>query len=334
MASVAVPDEASALVHDSKTKSLSIQTLPVPKRSGPEDHLVRIHAVAITNGELAWPEPLSLDTPIPGYELSGTVVSAPGDSPFPPGTDVYARTAFDRYGSARPFSIAKSQELGHKPANISWEEAATVPLSALTAWQALFIHGGLAAPSKDVDLTNIHQRNAAKRVLVTAAAGGVGIWAVQLASLAGAHVVGTCGAGNAQFVKDLGAVEVLGYKTTDLSKWINENPAGRKFDLALDAVGGESLTQCWCSVRDGETLVSIVMPPESNRPATGVGKDVSGVFFIVEANGNHLEEISALVEQGKCKTAFDSAFPFEEFEEAFKRAQGGHVRGKVVLKLQ
>lgn len=328
-----VPKTTQALAYNHKTKSLSLESLAVPQADGPEDHLIKVHAVAITNGELTWAEPAALEKSVPGFELSGMVVSAPAHSPFPPGTNVYARTAFERHGSARPFSIATTQELGRMPSNVSWEEAATVPLSALTAWQALFVHGGLAPPGRDADIDMARKRNADKRVLVTAAAGGVGIWATQLAALAGAYVVGTCGTANADFVKDLGADEVLDYKTINLSDWVNEDPAVRKFHLALDSVGGKTLEQTWRSVRDDGKLVSIVLPPEKHRPEQGVGLNVSGVFFIVDANRGQLDEISHLIEQGKWKTTVDSVFPLQDFEQAFKRAYGGHVRGKVVLKV-
>lgn len=330
MASFTIPSEAPALiVHDAKTKSLSIETLPVPKITGLDDHLIQVHAVAITNGELLWPEPAAVEKPIPGYELSGAVVKGPSESPFPPGTEVYARTAFERAGSARPFSIATTQELGRKSAVLTWEEAATVPLSALTAWQALFVHGGIGVPDQEI----CRKQNATKRVLVTAAAGGVGIWAVQLAALAGAHVVGTSGPANIDFVRGLGAKEVIDYKSTNLDSWINERPSERKFDLVLDCVGGETMRQGWRAVKPDGKLVSIVDPPEKERPETGVSDGVSGSFFIVEADSEQLNKISTLIEQGKRQTAVDSVYPLEDFENAFKRAYGGHARGKVVLNI-
>ena len=326
MSEAAVPQVTQALVHDPKTKTLAIQDLPTPAPSGSSpEHLLRVHAVALTNGELAWPEPATVNHPVPGYEVSGVVISAPADSPFQPGAEVYARTGFDRQGNARTYSIANTTELGRKPSTLSWEEAATVPLSALTAWQALFVHGGFTAPGEGDG-----KENTEKRLLITAASGGVGLFAIQLARLAGiGHIVGTCGPKNVDFVKALGAHEVIDYRVVpDLSKW-----KGEKFDLVIDCVGGETMAQAWTCAKDGGLVMGIAMPPDLKKPAEGVGQDVKGVFFIVEAQGQQLEKITNLIEAGELKTALDSAYPLERYEEAFAKVQSGHVRGKVVLKL-
>lgn len=324
-----IPKEATSLVHDTKTGNLALEVLPVPQVEGPDDHLIKVKAVSITNGELGWPEPLELEKHVPSFEVAGIVVKAPSTSSYLEGTEIYARTAFGRHGSARSYSVVTTQEISRKPSNISWAEAATVPLSALTAWQTLFVHGGLTAPSKNSDIEEVRKQNTKKRVLVTAASGGVGIWTVQLASLAGAHVVGTCGSGNVEFVTSLGANEVLDYKTTSLDHWIRES-SDRKFHLALDSVGGDTLNQAWRSVRNDGKLITIVAPLDKKRP-NGVDEGVSGLFFIVEANSEQLEEISALIGEGKCVPEVDSAFKLQDFEEAFQRVRGGHLRGKVVL---
>ncbi len=324
MSEGSIPKTAPAVVHNPSDNALTLQDLPVPSPSGVEEHLIRVHAVALTNGELAWPEPSTQTYPIPGYEVAGTVISAPVESPFPPGAAIYARTGFGRQGSARPYSIALTSELGHKPKNLSWEEAATVPLSALTAWQALFTHGGFAAPGANEEL------NKDKRVLITAASGGVGLWAVQLARLAGVgHIVGTCGPRNVDFVKSLGAHEVLDYtKTTNLSA-----SDGTKFDLVIDCAGGDTLEQAWTCAAEGGMVICIAMPADLKKPASGIAKNVRSLWFIVEANGQQLERITGLIESGQVRTAFDSAFPLEQYNKAFERIHGGHVQGKVVLKL-
>ncbi|EXM16639.1 Polyketide synthase, enoylreductase domain [Fusarium oxysporum f. sp. vasinfectum] len=331
MADTTIPPDAEALVYDKATRSLVVKTLPVPKATGPEDHLLRVHAVALTNGELAWPEPLEFPDPVPGYELAATVITAPPKSPFTPGTEVYARTNFERLGSARPFSIATTAELGHKPANLSWEEAATVPLSALTAWQALFVHGGLVAPDFQ-DLDEVRAKNAGRRVLITAAAGGVGLWLVQLARLAGAYVIGTCGSANVDFVIELGAHEVLDYGTTNLATWAGEDPTARKFDLGLDCVGQTTLEQVWSVTRSGGKVISIVDEPGKAKPTT-VDADVNSLFFIVEANSEQLDRISKLIEAGTCKAFVDSVFDLRDGAKAMEKLNGRRLRGKVVLRI-
>jgi NADPH:quinone reductase-like Zn-dependent oxidoreductase len=319
--------EAIALVHNPSTNTLSLEVLPVPRPVNSDEHLIRVHAVALTNGELAWPEPATQEHPIPGYEVAGVVELAPADSPFPQGTAVYARTGFARPGSSRPLTIARTSELGRKPANISWEEAATVPLSGLTAWQALFVHGGLLPP----DGFEARQENVGKRVFITAAAGGVGIWAVQLAKLAGAYVVGTCGPSNVDFVSSLGVDEVFDYTKTDLASWTKTRE--RRFDLIVDCVGGQTLEQAWTCAAEGGLVISVATPARLRKPAAGIAANVRDAWFIVEADSSQLEKITTLLEKGKAKAIFDSVFELVDYMPAFEKVRGGHVRGKVVLKI-
>lgn len=324
------PTRAPALVHDPDSHIVSLKPLPVPliNITSSDEHLIQVKAAALTNGELSWPEPASVSPAIPGYEVSGTVIQSPAGSPFPVGSDVYARTSFDRQGNARQYSLALTHELGRKPSTLSWAEAATVPLSALTAWQALFVHAGFAPPGGDL------AGNSGKRVLITAAAGGVGLWAVQLARVAGiGGIVGTCGPNNVEFVKSLGAHEVVDYtQNKDLSVWVNDG-GNEKFDLVIDGTGGAGLSQAWTCVKDGGMLISIVMPPDGKKPSSGVGKDVKGLFFIVDANSSQLEEISGLIERGLCRAVVDSEYRLEDHVKAFEKLKAGHLRGKVVLTL-
>lgn len=117
---IEIPAKAPALIHDTETHRLRIETLSVLDTNGSEEHLVLVkEVVALTNGELTWPEPASCSPAIPGYEVSGYIISAPAGSPFPVGSEVYARTSFDRQGNARQYSLALARELGHKPKDIS-----------------------------------------------------------------------------------------------------------------------------------------------------------------------------------------------------------------------
>jgi len=129
------------------------------------------------------------------------------NSPFKVGDEVYGRTNFYRSGCAAEYAIGRTEELALKAKNLSWVEAATVPLSALTAWQAIFVQAGIGDFSTEV--------YRGKRILITAASGGVGMWVVRLA---GAEVVGTCGPCNVDFVRSLGATEVIDYTKTDLKE--------------------------------------------------------------------------------------------------------------------
>lgn len=197
-------------------------------------------------------------------------------------------------------------------------------LSAQSAWQALFVHAGLG---DDVD----SGLAVGKRVLVTGASGGVGVWVVQLARLAGADVVGVCGSRNADMVAALGAGEVLDYRTTSLQDWARDE---RKMaDVVIDCSGRKALEDAWWTVRDGGVLISIVQPPELVRPYGCSEKKVRNCFFIMQPNGAQLGRITELVDAGKCHPVVDSVWRFEDFEKAYERADGGQAVGKVVLDL-
>ncbi|KFY43392.1 hypothetical protein V495_03981 [Pseudogymnoascus sp. VKM F-4514 (FW-929)] len=331
MATSQFPSSMRALFQpDPKLQHLIMKMLPVPVPDlSNDEHLIRVNAVAPCAGEMLWPENVEISKhahkePIPCYDVAGKVVTAPAGSPFQPGTEVYARTEFARTGMAREYAVVTTAELGVRPKNLGWAESAAVALSALTAWQALFVRGGLQA-----------EKGAAKgkRVLVTAASGGAGSWIVQLARWAGAEVVGTCGPDNVSLVESLGADLAINYRQVSLKDWVGQGE-GRKFDLIVDCVGRKTLEEAWWTVKSGGTVVSIYEPPEEKKPNDLIVEGVHSVFFIVEANGSQLKNITQLVEAGVCKPVVDSVWPVEKFEEAFARLDGGHAKGKVVIEFE
>ncbi|TVY44947.1 putative zinc-binding oxidoreductase, mitochondrial, partial [Lachnellula cervina] len=215
MATETIPKTMKALLQpDPASLHLLLTDLPVPvPKPGSTEHLVRVHAAALTNGELLWrhnfPLPPSPDNPtifIPLFDIAGTILTSPPHSPFPPGTEIYTRTSYTRTGSGSQYTLVTTAELAVRPQILSWAESATVPMSAMTAWQALFVHAGLtptqgAAGNRDAD----GDRDRGKKVFVMGASGGVGIWVVQLARWAGLEVGGTARADNREFVEGLGA---------------------------------------------------------------------------------------------------------------------------------
>ncbi|TKA55683.1 hypothetical protein B0A49_11180 [Cryomyces minteri] len=275
------PSTAKTLIFDIPTKTLKLQaSRPVPTPDHRKDeHLVRVRTTALCSGELEWPTlfpaaifPENPDKQVtPGYDLAGVVVASPPGSPFRPGN------------------------------------AATVPLSAITAWQALFQHAGV---------DGLCDSNAkGKTVLVTAAAGGVGVWLIQLASLAGLEVIAQIGsAENGKFVTELGASKTVNYKTTSLKKWTEEEGP---FDIVIDLLGRKT----------------IVEPPEGRKPEQLESKNIKSLFFIMEPNGGQLAEVSKLLDEEKCKPVLDSVWSLDEYKKAFDRLDGGHARGKVVIKV-
>lgn len=326
-----LPTLAKTLIFDPPSKFIHLSSQPLPSIDESKgDHLIRVHATALCARELAWPElfasAIYADNPsrqiTPGYDLAGTVISAPPGSPFAAGDEIYARTAASRPGNTREYTIARTTELALKPKRLGWEEAATVPLSAITAWQVLFEHGGL----KDLD----DPKAKGKRILVTAAAGGVGVWLVQLAKLAGLHVIAQVGSEeNERFVRELGATEIINYREVGLNEWAG---MGGRAHIVVDLLGGNTLKESWHCVEDGGAMISIFEPPEGMKPKE-LKRDVQSLFFIMRPDGGQLAEISKLVEEKKCQPVMDSVWELAGYEKAFQRVDGGHARGKVVIKV-
>jgi NADPH:quinone reductase-like Zn-dependent oxidoreductase len=275
---------------------------------------VRVAATAILVNELGWeityqtasgePRPL----PIPGRDLCGVVADVgAGVSEVAVGDAVYAMLGYGRDGAEAEYAIALPSELAPKPLTLDDTQAAAVPLSALTAWQALFDHARLSQ---------------GQRVLIHGASGGVGTYAVQFAHWAGAQVLATASARNAAFLRDLGADVIIDYATTRFED------VARGLDVVFDLVGGETLRRSWRVARAGGVLVSVVTPPPADpapRP------DVRFVYFIVEPSGAQLRQIGGLFDAGHVRPIVDQVFPLAQARLAYEVGRQGHARGKIVL---
>lgn len=334
MSSTIIPTKTRAVFQpDIQSTDLILTTLPLkPAKPNTEEHLIKVHATSPCSGELLWaknfPSIMEPDrVAIPCNDLSGTVITAPPNSPFPPGTQIYTRTPAARTGNARDFTIALTSELALKPKNLSWEEAASVPLSAFTAYQALFTKGGLAPAWKD---EAGRLANAKKSVLVDSGAGGVGVWIIQLARAAGVEkIIALVGPDNIDFATSLGATTVINYRQQSLGAFIRDS--GEKVDLAIDMLGGTALADCWTAVKESGTLVSIREPPSAQKPIQGVAKNINDSFFIMEPYGWQLEQVAELLGNGKARAVVDSIYKLEDFKAAFARLDTGHARGKVII---
>jgi NADPH:quinone reductase-like Zn-dependent oxidoreductase len=277
----------------------------------PGDALVRVLASGLTRNELDW-GPTYTDEQgksrlpsIPGHELCGVVETVtPGVTEVAPGEEVYGLTSFFRDGTAAEFVAVHAADLAPKPRAMSALEAATVPLAGLTAWQALFDHGDVAA---------------GQRVLVHGAAGGVGSFAIQLAKWRGAQVIGGTSAANMSFVKDLGADEVIDYAAGSFET------ATEPVDMILDTIGGEIQRRSWSLLKPGGVLVSIA------GESIEVPADRRGLFFIVKADRQELTKIGQLIDDGSVKTVIAAIVPLERAREAFDELEHSNKRGKVVL---
>jgi NADPH:quinone reductase-like Zn-dependent oxidoreductase len=280
---------------------------------GPGEALARVGASGVIANELKWDETYQTVTgaplpfPIPGRDLSGVVVAVgPGVTDLAVGDTVYAMLGYGRDGAEAEYAIALPSDLAPRPRTLDDIQAGAVPLSALTAWQALFVHGALAA---------------GQTALIHGAAGGVGVFATQLARWKGARVIVTSSARDADFVRGLGADEVFDYATTRFEEVVHD------VDIVFDTVGGDTLARSWRVVKPGGSLVSVVSPL-SGQP---LREDIRYVYFIVEPSGAQLREIGALIDAGPIHPVVDQAFPLAQAPQAYEAAASGHPRGKIVI---
>ncbi|KAF7551271.1 hypothetical protein G7Z17_g5127 [Cylindrodendrum hubeiense] len=300
--------------------ALVLEDTPIPQPK-PGEALVRVHAATVTRDELTWPESYRKEQHILGYDLSGVVESVEGDADFKPGDEVFAMVEIHRGSTWAEFAIASTQHLALKPKSLTWTETVTVPLSGLTAWQALFVKAGVREP----DFEGPHKTERA--VLVTGASGAVGSYIVQLAALAGLRVVAASSSTerNGDFLRSLGAAETIEY--ADMKH--------HSFDLIIDTVGGEPLAQAWSIVTDNGTLISVDSSSYAFPSSPPAGKEnVKAEFFIVEASGEQLGKLSRALELGLVRPFLAHTFPLVEARTAYETASGRmDRRGKVVLEI-
>jgi NADPH:quinone reductase-like Zn-dependent oxidoreductase len=271
---------------------------------GPGDALVRVHAAAITRGELDWPADRLPATP--SYELSGVVAAVgPDVDDVEVGEAVYALNDFDREGAAAEYTSIQAEFLAPKPENLGHVESAAMPLAGLSAWQGLFVHGELRE---------------GQRVLMHGAAGGVGHLAVQLARVRGAYVIGTASAANVDAVRRLGADEVIDHSSVRFEDAVED------VDLVFDAAGGEKLERSPAVLRPGGRLVSVAAEPPRRR-------GMKSIYFVVEPNREQLVELARLADKGDLRPAIDEVFPLVNARRAFERSLDDQRRGKIVLRV-
>lgn len=161
----------------------------------------------------------------------------------------------------------------------------------------------------------------------------MGNWVVQIGKVIGAEVVATAGTGNVELVKSLGADEVVDYRKSSLRQWAEGKSNAELADVVLAGTLGAALTDAWYAFKDGGALVSIVQPPEQLKPLELERNLKVCEFFIMHPDGANLAAITKWIEERRVKPVVDSVFAFEDFKKAFERSDGGHARGKVVLKL-
>lgn len=280
---------------------------------GPDTVLVRTKATSVNpvdwkirEGYLqgAYPHHLPI---IPGWDVAG-VVEAVGpavQTGLKVGDEVYGYVRRDdvTFGTAAELVPAPERTLTRKPASLSFEEAAAVPLAGMTAYQAL---------------TEALDVGAGDRVLIHAASGGVGHFAVQIAAALGAEVVATASPRNHDFLRELGASEVVDYNAGPVSEQL-EMPV----DAVLDLVGGDALTDAPNQVKDTARVASIV----DAETVLGMG----GRYVFVRPEREHLEALAALADQGKLRVELAETYPLDRIADAHRASEEGHVRGKIAV---
>ena len=320
--------------------SVRLGDMPEPELRA-DDVLVEIHAAGVNlldlkirDGEfkliLPYRPPFIL-----GNDVAGVVVRVGSRvQRFKPGDEVYARPDQERIGTFAEFISIREDSVAHKPKNLSMEEAASVPLVALTAWQTL------------VEIANLKK---GQKVLIHAGSGGVGTFAIQLAKHLGAIVATTTSAANLELVRRLGADVAIDYKKDDFEKVL------RDYDVVLNSLDAQTLDKSVQVLKPGGKLISISGPPDPAF-AQEIGAPwfmrlvmrllsyrirkkakrhhVSYSFLFMKASGAQLREIGPLLESGVIRPVVDRVFPFRSIQEALAYVETGRAKGKVVIRVR
>ena len=289
-----------------ETGGVEVLRLQEIDRPEPADGEVLVRVSALSINPIDWkfrqgmiPKELPA---VLGSDASGTVEISRAEG-FGEGEEVFG---FLSSGAYAEFGIGLPTTLAHKPAHLSHEQAAALPVVALTAWQALFDRG---------------QLKAGQTVLITGGAGGVGHMAVQFAKNADAKVIATGSARNREYVLGLGADEYIDYNEQDLASAVQD------VDLAFDTVGGDTIAAALATVRSGGRLIVIAGAP----PEQAAERDIDAQLLIMSPDVGELERIATLVADGVVKVEIDSVMPLQEIQRAHAISESRRARGKIVL---
>jgi NADPH:quinone reductase-like Zn-dependent oxidoreductase len=275
-----------------RTKSTTVNHADIVKASGTAKQILPI--------DLPW---------IPGHEFSGLVEQIGSDvAAFAPGDAVFGVSgmgAYAEYLSAKPGAIAR------KPCNLSFEEAASVPVACETAWQGIFTHGHLEKGQK---------------ILIHGGTGAVGAYAVQLASHAGATVIATANGDDGAYLKSIGASQIIDYRKAQFEKVMRE-----KVDVVFDLIGGDTQTRSFLVLKEGGRLVSAVQPVSEEETAK---HHVSGEMMRLSPSADELGKIAQLLEDGTIRPDVASVYAFQDVAEAWKdMAETRRSHGKIVIRV-
>lgn len=308
---------------------------------GDNDVLVEVHAAAVNlldskirSGEFKLILPYRLPV-VMGHDVAGVVLRVGKDvTQFKAGDEVYSRPADHRIGTFAELIAIHERDVAPKPRSLTMEQAASIPLVGLTAWQALVERGQLKSGEK---------------VFIQAGSGGVGTFAIQLAKYLGASVATTTSAGNMEMVRGLGADVLVDYQKEDFEEKLEG------YDLVLHSQDAKILDKSLRVLRSGGQLVSISGPPDpafadqigapwylklvlwllsfgTRRKAASLNTLFS--FLFMRANGAQLRQLGELIDGGRIRAVVDKVFPFEEVNQALAYVESGRAKGKVVIKVR
>jgi NADPH:quinone reductase-like Zn-dependent oxidoreductase len=295
---------------------LELDQVEAAGEPGPGEVRVRVAAASLNPVDYkirsgGYPLVREADLPIVlGRDLCGVVEAiGPNVSHVVPGEPVFAQLGWDR-GAFAEQVIVKVGEFAAKPETLTVVDAASLPLAAMTAWQGLFDHGELKR---------------GERVLIHGASGGVGYLAVQFAKLHGAEVVATAGGDNLEWVRSLGADQVIDYHAGDFG-------AAGEVDLVYDLIGGETRARSWGLLKPHGRLVTTIADGSVKGEAERERR--KGVEYHAEPNADQLRTVAELCDEGQLQVMVDRVFPLEEAAAAYQHLEHGHPRGKVVFELR
>jgi NADPH:quinone reductase-like Zn-dependent oxidoreductase len=302
--------EVMQMIESAQGPTLAAAEVAQPK-PGRGQILIRVYAAGVTTTELHWDPTTHKKSgeprlnAIPGHEFSGVIAAiGSGADGFNIGQEVYGMNDWYAEGATAEYCLTEPSSIARKPASLTHEAAATVPIGALTAWQGL------------LDRVKLQR---GERVLVHGGSGGVGVFAVQLAHIPGAHVIATTSSHTVALVRELGADEIIDYKTARFEQVIDP------VDVVFDTVGGETRERSWSVLKPGGRMVSIV----GDGGADPRAKDA---FFIVEPNHLQLVEVAKMLDAGSLKTFVNAAVPLNDAATAYAgKVQQKRGYGKVVV---
>ncbi len=278
------------------------------------DVLIRIYATSVNpidwkvrKGLVQERVPLTFPAVI-GWDAAGIVEAVGSDvQRFHPGDPVFCRPATHRLGTYAEYVTADESLVADKPSNLTFLEAASIPLAGLTAFEALVV---------------IAHVEPGQRVLLHGGAGGVGSYAVQLAKARGAFVAATASASHREYLTSLGADQIVDYRHEAFESVVEP------VDVVLDTIGGTTQSRSYQVLKRGGALVSIAMPP---KPEETEKYGVSGHWFFLEPDGNKLAQLGALFSQGLMRPQVHRVFALDDIAEAHRLSESGHVRGKIAI---